>query len=367
MALARLIISAVRNVRHADFVLDPGLNMLVGANGSGKSSVLEAIHLLSQGKSFRSGNARGLISHGEKSLAVSGRLHSASAGVSQIDISLAGGDRRRRVDGRVSERQAELAALLPVVLLQPSSQVLLESSPDLRRQYMDWGAFQALGGKFLSCWRRYGKCLDQRNALLRGGGGTGLSTWEREMGGYGEELAMCRGEYLARLSPYVSDAIDCLAVGLGRLDLAYERGWPTDHELFDMLGRSRDKDRRLGYTTLGPHRGDFRISVEGHPAREVLSRGQLKLVVAALKVAQAQFTQRGGVGGEVCLLVDDLSAELDTVNRRRLLDYLRSARLQALVTGTGWEQFEDVGFGSDAAMFHVEHGVVTPAKHSITP
>lgn len=368
MALARLIVSAVRNVRHADIVLAPGLNMLVGANGSGKSSVLEAIHLLSQGRSFRSGNVRGLISYGEKSAAVSGQLCAASVSARQIDITLAGGDRRRRVDGRVSDRQAELAALLPVVLLQPSSQILLESSPELRRQYMDWGAFQAIGDKFLSCWRRYGKCLDQRNALLRGGGGSGLATWEREMGRYGEELAQFRRDYMLRLAPYLVQAVDRLAIGFGRVDVTYERGWPAEVALSDVLGGSRDKDRRVGYSSVGPHRSDFRVSVEGHSARQVLSRGQLKLLVAALKVAQARLAQiRTDGGGEVCLLVDDLSAELDSVNRGRLLDYLYEARLQALVTGTGWDQFEGIGFGADAAMFHVEHGVVTPAKHSITP
>lgn len=368
MALARLILSAVRNVRQADFPLSPGLNILVGANGSGKSSVLEAIHLLSQGKSFRSGNPRGLISYGEKTLSVSGRLRLKAAGdaeVGQIDISLTGGDRRRRVDGRISERQAELAALLPVVLLQPSSQILLESSPDLRRQYMDWGAFQAFGAGFLACWRRYGKCLEQRNALLRVDGGAGLAAWERELVRYGEELAKSRGEYFKRLAPYLGETVERVAGGLGPLDVLYERGWPVDSDLAELLVHSRDRERRLGYTSVGPHRGDFRVTVGGMAARQVSSRGQLKLVVAALKIAQARLAQAHagsrGRGGDVCLLVDDLSAELDAVNRLGLLDYLIETRLQAVVTGTGWDQFEGIGFGLDAAMFHVEHGVVTPA------
>ncbi|WP_054772792.1 DNA replication/repair protein RecF [Methylogaea oryzae] len=300
---------------------------------------------------------------------MAGQLRSsASPGFTQIDISVVGAERRRRVDGRVCEKQAELAALLPVVLLQPSSQILLESSPELRRQYMDWGAFQTWGATFLSCWRRYGKCLEQRNSLLRGGGSAGLlATWEKELERYGEALARLRGEYVELLGPWFADAVSRLAADLGGVDFSYDAGWPPGVALSEILGRSRDKDRRLGYTSVGPHRGDFRISVDGHPVKQVLSRGQLKLVVAALKVSQARMARFRGDGGEVCLLVDDLSAELDTINRRRLLGYLQESDLQALVTGTGWDQFEGIGFGADAAMFHVEHGVVASAKHGINP
>lgn len=360
MALVRLVIAAVRNVRHADIPLNPGLNILLGPNGSGKSSVLEAAHLLSQGKSFRAGNVRQIISHGEKELTISAGLRFADGNARQIGISLSGSDRLRRVDGRPCESQAELAALLPVVMLQPSAQILLESSPELRRQYMDWGAFQIWGRAFLGCWRRYGKCLEQRNALLRGRVVAGLSAWESELGRYGGELAQARAEYLLRLAPYFDEAVARLAGHVGRIELVYARGWPMDADLADSLAETRDKDRRLGYTSVGPHRGDFRVSVDGIAVRQVLSRGQLKLAVASLKLAQAKLAQSVG-NGDVCLLVDDLSSELDASNRRIFVDYLTEARLQSLVTGTGVDQFDGICFGANAAMFHVEHGVVTPA------
>lgn len=363
MSLARLVITSVRNVRHADFALAPGLNVLLGPNGSGKSSVLEAMCLLSQGKSFRAGGgAKQLISFGEKELLVSANL-SLSNSAHQIGFSLSSTDRHRRVDGRPSERQSELAALLPVVMLQPSAQILLESAPELRRQYMDWGTFQCLGMTFLAGWRRYSKCLEQRNALLKGRGTAGLAAWETELVAYGNQLALARDTYLTRLAPFLDDAMQRLAAGLGQLKIFYDRGWPEGLDLQEVIVQSRDKDRRLGYTSVGPHRADFRMSVEGVPVRQVLSRGQLKLAVAALKIAQARLAQADAdaPSGNVCLLVDDLAAELDAANRQIFFDYLNEARLQTLVTGTGADQFDSIRADSEASMFHVEHGVVTPA------
>lgn len=361
MAVTRLMMTSVRNLRQADLAMGTGLNILVGPNGSGKSSVLESVYLLSQGRSFRSGATRQLISNGEKALAVSASLQTRAGQNRQLGISLSGNERIRRMDGAPCERQAELAALLPVVLLQPSAQILLESAPELRRQYLDWGAFQRQGATFLGYWRRYGKCLEQRNALLRHSKASAeLAVWETELDRYGNALAQARADYLAQLTPYLEHAFTHLAGDLGPLSLSYAKGWPDDAGLAEMLSHSRDKDRRLGFTSLGPHRADFRLAIAGVSARQLLSRGQLKLAVAALKLSQAK--QAYDNGSDVCLLMDDLSSELDPANRRILLDYVAATGLQTLATGTCAEQFDGICFtGGGAVMFHVEHGKLTPA------
>lgn len=361
MAVTRLMITSVRNLRQAELAMGSGLNVLVGPNGSGKSSVLESVYLLSQGRSFRSGSPRQLISNGEKALAVSASLQTRAGQSRQLGISLSGNERIRRMDGAPCERQAELAALLPVVLLQPSAQILLESAPELRRQYLDWGAFQMQGSAFLGHWRRYGKSLEQRNALLRHSKAAAeLAAWEIELDHYGNALAQARADYLAQLTPYLAQAFTQLAGDLGQLSLNYTKGWPDEAALAERLSQNRDKDRRLGFTSLGPHRADFRLAIDGISARQMLSRGQLKLAVAALKLSQAK--QAYDSGSDVCLLMDDLSSELDPANRRILLDYVAATGLQTLATGTCAEQFDGVCFtDGQAVMFHVEHGRLTPA------
>lgn len=370
MALARLSISSVRNVRQADFCLSPGLNLLLGANGSGKSSVLEAIHFLSQGKSFRAGNSRQLISYGVKELTVVAGLQDNNphgGATHQVGVSLCGGSKRRRIDGRNCDRQSEIAALLPVLILQPSAQILLESSPDLRRRYLDWGAFQLWGSDFLTTWKRYSMCLERRSALLRGGSAdrSSLMVWEAELCRYAVALADARSVYLSRLMPYfLETARVLLGNSLSSFVIHYERGWSMDVELLDALANNREKDRRLGFTSVGPHRCDFRLSVDDVSVRQYFSRGQLKLAVATLKIAQARLAQEACGVGNVCLLIDDLSAELDTANRGIFLNYLQQLGIQALVTGTAAEQFTCLSAGADTAMFHVEHGAITPVENA---
>lgn len=366
MALARLTISSVRNVRHADLSLSPGLNLLFGANGSGKSSVLEAVHFLSHGKSFRAGNPRQLISHGDKEFAVVAGLYSDDlhAGAThQIGVSLSGGSRNRRINGRNCTRQSEIAALFPVSILQPSAQILLESSPDLRRRFLDWGSFQLWGSDFLSTWKRFSMCLERRSVLLRSADTSMLKVWESELCRYGVALANARSSYLSRLMPYLLESAGILLAGSGTLMLHFDHGWSVDLDFQDALATSREKDRRLGYTSIGPHRCDFRLLVDDVPVRQYLSRGQLKLAVATLKIAQARLAQEVCGVGNVCLLVDDLFAELDLENRGIFLNYLQELGLQVLVTGTGAEQFDCLSSYADTAMFHVKHGAITPAEN----
>lgn len=361
MPLSSLRIEALRNIRQVELNLGHGINILAGANGSGKTSILEAVHLLSQGKSFRSGNPRQLISRGADAATVAAHLQGA-AGTRRIGIGLGATNRQLRIDGQPCEKQASLAWLLPVVALQPSAQILVESAPELRRQFMDWGAFHLLGRPFLVAWRRYAKCLEQRNALLRKGAKSELAVWEGELAHHGEILANARADYSARLAPFFTETAmrllgDTLPV------LSYDRGWPAESGLEQSLADTRDRDQRLGFTGAGPHRADFRLIVEGVAARQLLSRGELKLVVVALKLAQALLAQSQASleNGDVCLLVDDLPSELDAANRDNFLSYLYDAGLQSLVTGTELDRFGKILARSDVTVFHVEHGAVRPA------
>lgn len=357
MPLEQLEIVHVRNIAAARFKLSPSINLMVGENASGKTSLLEAIHLLGYGRSFRPGPTRQLVAHGQEALTVSGAVRDAAGFSHRLGIRLSAGQKEIRVDARPAESQAELSRLFPVIAVQPSAQILLESSPDLRRQFLDWSVFQADEG-FLDGWRRYHKSLEQRNRLLRQRVTASLEAWDHEIVLYGERIGAARRKVLARLEEALREvAHDFLP--LPELRLEYRQGWREGVTLEEACRSNLERDLAQGYTADGPHRADFVVSVEDKPVRHFLSRGQMKLLVIALKLAQARLAHQAR-GECVTLLLDDLASELDEKNRAALYAALTAREgLQIVLTGTDLSAMQNLN-ASSAALFRLDKGIVTP-------
>lgn len=356
MPLEQLDIVHVRNIAQAGLPLSPALNLVVGGNASGKTSVLEAIHFLSYGRSFRPGSARQLVARGATALMVAASVRDADGLAHRLGLRLADGDKEMRVNGRAAESQAELSRLLPVVAVQPSAQILLESSPDLRRQFLDWTVFQS-EDNFLPVWRRYQKALEQRNRLLRTRTPGALSAWDHELALYGEQLGTLRRRVLIRLEAETRE-VAALFWPMPDLALDFRQGWREDQSLEDALRGGLARDLNLGYTVDGPHRADFVVTVAGQPVRHFLSRGQMKLLVVALKLAQARRV-RVARGERVTVLLDDLAAELDDQNRDALLTALEADDgLQIILTGTDLGAFRALR-PANSAIFRLERGTIT--------
>jgi DNA replication and repair protein RecF len=363
MSLVRLEITAVRNLRAVSL---PGLeqtNILYGDNGSGKTSVLESIFLLGMARSFRSNQIKSIITHGSDRCTVFGEVAQASGSIQPLGVSrdLLGG-LQAKIGGENLRSTSELAEQLPLQVINADSFNLLLGSPGHRRQFLDWGVFH-VEHQFHGIWQRFQKALKQRNSLLRHAKITDeeLSPWDRELSYAGEAVDEQRARYFAELDPLFQSLVPRLSPDLQGVELRYRRGWDKKASLQDSLNGSAKADREQGFTHVGPQRADVKVSFEGYPASEILSRGQQKLVVCALKLAQGQLmSQRKG---RSCLyLVDDLPAELDRKHSRRVAEMLVELETQVYVTcvdikelAGSWPE-EWMG---QSAMFHVERGEVS--------
>lgn len=358
MRIERLDIRGLRSLEAVSLRPAPGLNLLLGDNGAGKTSVLEAMHLLAYGRSFRGRVRDGLIRTGAEAVEVfaewtEGTSHSTrKAGLRHQGQAWEG-----RLDGEKVAHLGELCAALMVVSIEPGSHALVSGGGEPRRRFADWGLFH-VEPEFLGVWRRYARTLKQRNALLKARApGTQLEAWDRELAQSGEDLHRRRAAYLARLETEVAAVAPELVPVLGRPTLEYQPGWRlSELPLADALLVAQDRDRSLGYTSVGPHRADWRLRFAALPNAEPLSRGQAKLAAICCLLAQARdCAARRGEWPVVAL--DDLAAELDSRHQERVLATLLGTGAQLFITGT---EAPRATLDRPAMMFHVEHGRITP-------
>ncbi|MHB1370319.1 DNA replication/repair protein RecF [Pseudomonas sp.] len=360
MSLTRLSVTGVRNLQPVALAPSPRINILHGDNGSGKTSLLEAIHLLGLARSFRSSRLSPVIAYEHPSCTVFGEAQLASGQLCTLGVARErGGDLRIRINGQNARSMSELADTLPLQLINPDSFRLLEGAPKLRRQFLDWGVFH-VEHRFLGAWQRVQQALRQRNSWLRHGTLDTVSqaAWTRELVLASDEIDSYRRTYIQIFKPVFERTLAAL-LQLEELQLSYYRGWDKERSLEEVLDAAVDRDRALGHTQAGPQRADLRLRIGGHNAADVLSRGQQKLVVCALKIAQGHLvseTKRG----QCIYLVDDLPSELDDQHRQALCGLLEQLDCQVFITcvdstvlQAGWNAETPV------SMFHVEHGRIT--------
>lgn len=356
MHLSALDVRDVRSIASAGLEPSPDMNIITGSNAAGKTSLLEAIHLLSTGRSFAATRIERLVRHGGGPLRVVGRLVDGTGRMHRLGLERdRSGAPRIRVDGASTERIMDLAWLLPVIAIHPESHNIVGAGPDERRRLVDLGLFH-VEPQFHRVWRRYRRALAQRNALLRGADGGAFEPWERELAAAGEALDELRQRYVDDLSATMSTLQPDLVGGAFTVHLAYRRGWPAEQPLYEALVGERRREREIYSTGVGPHRGDLAIRVDGREARQQVSRGQQKLLVYLMRLAQAEQLRRSHTGGCV-LLLDDVAAELDGPRRARVASLASRVGAQVFVTALDAESVpRPTGFG--ARMFHVEQGVL---------
>lgn len=368
MHVTRMDIQCLRRFDHVRFRPGPGVNLITGANGAGKTSVLEAIHLMGYGRSFRARVRDGLVKNGSDALSVfvewcelSGQGDPRPATrTRRAGLRHGGSVWSGRLDGVQVQFLGELCVALAVVTFEPGSHALITGPAEVRRRYVDWGLFHVEHG-FLPLWRRYSRALKQRNALLKQRTTAAqLEVWDRELVLAGEPLAARRRRYLAELEPLFVQLAADLAPALGISGIGYLPGWREEElSLADALLLSRERDVQMGFTSVGPHRADWRIAYDDIPGREALSRGQAKLSALSAVLAQAgHFAREKGEWPVVAL--DDLASELDREHQARVLQFLSRTGAQIFITGTEMPAAYVEAGTVGVAMFHVEHGQITP-------
>jgi DNA replication and repair protein RecF len=350
MALHFLEAHRVRLITHARCNLHPSLNLITGANASGKTSLLEAVYLLGSGKSFRSAQPAHVIQHGAASLTVFGRV-SHRGQMHSLGLEREGAARRVRVDEKPETSAAALAARLPVQVLAPETHYAFLGVSSERRAALNWGVFH-VEQDFYGHWQRYQRLLKQRNAALKGAGEIGV--WDVELAALGEKIHDWRERYLATWN----ERFGACALALTGLDvrLDLQRGWRQDQALAEALRADCGRDREAGFTHSGPHRADVVFRGQSGGFRYHYSHGQQKLLVTAARLTQLELLAETG---EVpVLLIDDLAAELDRAHRAAVLARLAGLGIQSFITATEESEI-DLSPWPDHAKFHVEQGVIS--------
>ena len=350
MPLSHLRVDGLRCLSGQSLDFDERCNYLWGPNGSGKTSCLEAIYLLGRGRSFRTRQTARLVRRGSERLTVFGISRDAAGQPHRLGVEFAEGRLESRLDGEPVTSQAEMLRALPVHVIDPRLHQLVEAGPSERRRYLDGGVFH-VEQRFLADWRHYRRVLGQRNAALKARApDRELGAWTEPLVAAGQRVHEARAAYVGQLAGR--------AASLGRsllgadIRIEYRPGWRRGLSLAEALEESRARDRASGFSQVGPHRADLQLDFESGGVRETASRGQQKLVAAALVLAQVSLFE-AETGRRSTLLLDDASAELDGGAQSRLTAALAALKSQQILTGLSLESLQpQPGF----PVFHVEQG-----------
>ena len=359
MKLDKVQITQFRNLTSVSFSPSPSLTVIVGANGSGKSSLIEALYYLGFGRSFRTNKHSAVIQNEKDNFSVFASCKD------ELGEALKLGFQRNRndsftcsINGEHSNKLSDLVSLVPLQLFTPQSTDLIIGSPSERRRFCDWGLFH-VEHDFQMLSVQFSKFLKHRNALLKQQSDLSAPQnqyWEQCFLERAEALSIKRENYISKLTP-IFEKYATTFLAEYKVSLNYYKGWEKDASLAESLVKKREYDGKIGHTTSGPHKADIRLKINGVNAQELLSRGQLRMAVAALQMAQTELfntlTNRKSI-----FLLDDVGAELDADKRELFIDGLLDMDTQVFVTAIESSQLEFIQKYNEKKMFHVEHGSV---------
>lgn len=354
MALTKIHISNIRNIKSVNFTSSSKLNIIVGENGSGKTSILEAIYLIGRGRSFRTQSTSKIITKGEAALITTAQIQNEKS-THQVGIRKTSSTTEIRINKKKERKASELSNYAQVHILRPESQSLLERGATNRRSFIDWGVFH-VEHDFLQLSKKHNQALRQRNKLLKNKELKTLGAWSTKVAEYGTMLVSKRKTYVGRLEAecrVVSKAL----LGEEKINLVFSQGWEKNKTLQAALEEATKKDLLKGFTSVGAHRSDISLYVSDKLAQDYLSRGQMKLLIFSLYLAQVKVSSRES-DVATCVLIDDLAAELDPFNIKRVLVFLEKVGAQVFITTTNEKLFANYINNESSSLFHVKHGVI---------
>ena len=354
LQLARIRGENFRLFQKLDLHLHPRFNLIIGENAAGKTSFLEAIYCLGRAKSFRGNSPSELAGLAGRHWSLRGRFRLGEAPSEDVAVDWTPEGISIRQGQQPNIRVTDLVKSWPVQVIEPAMHRLLQDGPGYRRSFLDWGVFH-VEQNFFPQWRTNQRALRQRNKALRTKvSKSEISIWNRDLAESAESLNAYRKSHLLQMAPLIEGYITAIFQKAGWSAELYP-GWPTDTSYAHHLEQQLDRDRRMGMTADGAHRAELRLKVDSVQVKNRISRGQQKLLIAALVLSQArlihQQTQRAPI-----LLVDDFSAELASGFQTVFLQMLKDYPGQVfLTTFERLPIFDSIG---DLHMFHVEHGRV---------
>lgn len=357
MSVELLTIQNFRNLANSQVKFHHNLNFIIGENGSGKSSILEAIFFLGHGKSFRTIKIDSIATYEQNSFTVSIKDNLAkqlgicrSVDSSQFEI---------RLNGSKVHKLSDLAKNIVVQIVTPESFKLFFGGPKERRKFIDLGLFH-VEHDFPLQWKVFTKVLKQRNACLKSKSMKELPYWTNEFCHYSTKIALYRRSYIEQLKEELTLWLAILLPALkNKIDLQYFRGWSLKKELEEILSTSTEKELQYGYSLAGAHKFDIKFIINNQPLELTLSRGQQKLFLLALTLAQTKIIAKVKQVKPI-LLIDDIGAELDQYSRLALAEAINKLDCQVIITAIDKIAVEPlVSKDKNYKMFHVKHGEIS--------
>lgn len=358
--LSQLTIHHLRNLNEVQIEPGPHFNIFCGPNGSGKTSLLEAIHYLGYGRSFRTRLHGRVINHEQPCCIVNALVNHNDNNVMVGIQKSRNGDSQVKLAGSPTTLNT-IADLLPLQLIYPDGHKLLNGGPKYRRQYLDWGVFH-VEHSFFQHWQRAQRALKQRNHALKqyGARHQDLIVWDTELANTAPAIDNARSRFVDELLPILEETLEMMELQFD-LSISYSSGWDTGKSLLSIYQQTLTRDLQLGFTQYGPHKATLSLKSNNKPAHDVLSQGQQKMVIYALKLSQSKLIQKLSSKPSI-YLIDDLPAELDQYKRSNLTKLMQTIAAQVFVTGIEPNSLIDFINTDGAKMFHVKHGVIEPDR-----
>lgn len=355
MTINELKIHHLRNIKQAELRLSPQFNVFFGQNGSGKTSIIEAIYYLSVNRSFRSHVNQRIISFNEQSFSLFAELQSCTIGV-QKSLNQAS---VIKLSGEKVRSAVDLAHALPVLLINSDTFQFLNAGSQYRRQYIDWALFH-MEHSFVSAWQRYRRALKQRNQAIKlQATKAAICAWDHELIENNLEIDRLRRVYIGKIQEELNKYLDLFLPNI-ELTLNYYDGGVKGRDYASLLTEKFESDCLRGVTQYGAHKADIIIKTKNNfPAKDILSRGQQKTLLIALILAKLDIIVSHEQDIRPVLLIDDIAAELDKEILAKIATYLKKFQVQTIITQINKNDIDLSILPSESKMFHVEHGLIS--------
>lgn len=359
MQIKKLVLQNFRNYEREEFSFTDGLNVLFGKNAQGKTNCVEAIFYLCTGASLRIRHDKQLIRLGAENAYIFAETQNRYGRVT-VEANIFENKREIKINGSKISKNAELLGHVNSVFFSPLELRLIQDGPDERRRFMNLSISQ-MSAPYYTALLRYNKILEQRNSLLKNADYNlvldTLPVWDEQLCKYASIIIKKRQEFLEKLTPYAQETHAFLTDKAEKLTVKLDKTYQGEEEeiaqiLKRRLANAYDKDLRLGFTSVGPHRDDLDIHIGGIDAKYYASQGQMRTASLALKLAELEIFKE--ICGEYPILIlDDVMSELDLPRRKKLLQKIDG--IQTLLTCTHTQR---VLYGANANKIRIENGKV---------
>lgn len=360
MFLKKIVVNNVRNIKEAVLEPEENINLIVGENGSGKTSLLESIDILSRGRSFRSNKIAEVQRKNTNSMAIGGILDNGI----KIQYKRENAKVRLYLNSNETKKQSDVSKNIAVQSIYPNSHQLIEGPPSERRSYLDWGLFH-VEQNYRDLWSEYTKTLKQRNEALKSQKGN-LAPWTEKLAASGEKITSSRKAYFENITKgffdyfeeFLPHANNETPLSSKAISLYFSPGWDINQSsLFDAIEKNLKKDLEKGFTSVGPHCADIRLKLGETDACKIISRGQQKLIVCALLMAQFKdYNEK--TSNKSIIIIDELASELTLELQAKVLEKLLDAKSQVFISALTDSSLAEILSDFGASVFHVEHGEI---------